>query len=151
MSVIEVRRFTISTIFAVIILMPDEVDGFNVEDCVKFMEFEEYESCLRGKGHSLEDILISTNGQMNSTSRMVSYAQEHKITLAPVQIKSSVIKEDKFYLSLNNSLSYHIAFADPHFHMSNINPAAIPYTMVRIEPKKNTWIYLKVCIPILDT
>ena len=67
------------------------------------------------------------------------------------QIKSSVIKDDKFYLSLNNSLSYHIAFADPHFHMSNINPAAIPYTMVRIEPKKNTWIYLKVCIPILDT
>ena len=126
--------------------MPDEVDGFNVEDCVKLMEFEQYESCLRGKGHSLEDILISSNGQMNSTSRMVSYAQQHIIKLAPGQIKSSVIKEDKFELSLNSSWNYHIAFVDPHFHMSNINPAAIPFTMVKIGPKKNTWIYLKVSI-----
>ena len=129
--------------------MADEAESFNVEDCVKLMEFEEYESCLRSKGHSLKDILISSNGQMNSTSRMVSYAQEHILKLAPGQIKSSVIKEDKFHLFLNNSHGYYITFVDPHFHVSNINPAAIPFTLVRIGSKKTTWIYLKVSIHVL--
>ena len=128
------------------ILLADEHENFavNLEGCFKLMDFEEFERCLNSMKQSLEDILISSNGQMNSTSRMASYAKEHIIKLAPGQIKSSMIKEDKFYLYLNNSHRYHITFVDPHFHVSNINPAAIPFTMVRIEPKKNTWIYLKV-------
>ena len=82
---------TISPILAAIILVADVIEGYNVEDCVKLMEFEEFEMCLRNKGHSLEDILISTNGQMNSTYRMTSYGPEHVLKLAQGQIKSSLI------------------------------------------------------------
>ena len=128
------------------ILIADEHENFevNLEGCSKLMDFEEFEWCLKSRKQSLEDILIASNGQMNSTYRMVRYAQEHIIKLAPGQIKSSVIKEDKIHLYLSNSHSYHITFVDPHFHVSNINPAAIPLTILRIAPKKTTWIYLKV-------
>ena len=127
-------------------MVADVIEGYNVEDCVKLMEFEEFEMCLRNKGHSLEDILISTNGQMNSTYRMTSYGPEHVLKLAQGQIKSSLItiKEDKFYLSLNNSLGYHIGFVDPHFHVTNLNPAATPLTFLKIGSETETWLYLKV-------
>ena len=127
-------------------LMADDHDNFEVklEGCFKLMDFEEYERCLKSMKRSLEDVLISSNGQMNTTSRMVSYAQEHILKLAPGQIKSSVIKEEKFHLYLNNSHSYHITFVDPHFHVSNINPAATPLTLLKIRSLTETWLYLKV-------
>ena len=127
-------------------LMADDHDNFDVklEGCFKLMDFEEYERCLKSMKRSLEDVLISSNGQMNTTSRMVSYAQEHILKLAPGQIKSSVIKEDKFHLFLNNSHGYYITFVDPHFHVSNINPAATPLTLLKIRSLTETWLYLKV-------
>ena len=137
-----------SPILAVILLVEDALEGskLKVKDCVKLMEFEELEMCLGSVGHSQEDILISTNGQINWTAKLASYGPEHIIKLAPEQIKSSVIKGDKFKLSLNNSLGYHIAFVDSHFHVTNINPAATPLTFVRIGSDTETWIYLKVDI-----
>ena len=129
---------------AVIILKPDEGDGYNVENCVEMMEFEEYEICMKSQGQSFENIFISSHDKMNWTSKMTLYDQEHVIKLEPGQIKSSHLKGDKFEFRLNNSLGYHIAFVDPQFHMSNINPVATPLTFLRIGPETETWIYLKV-------
>ena len=129
---------------AVIILKPDEGDGYNVENCVEMMEFEEYEMCLKSQGQSFEHIFISSHDKMNWTSKMTLHDQEHVIKLEPGQIKSSLLKGDKFEFHLNNSLEYHIAFVDQQFHMTNINPVATPLTFLRIGSETETWIYLKV-------
>ena len=129
---------------AVIILKPDEGDGYNVENCVEMMEFEEYEMCLKSQGQSFENIFISSHVKMNRTSKMTLHGQEHVIKLEPGQIKSSHLKGDQFKFYLNNSLRYHIAFVDPQFHFTNINPVATPLTYLRIGSTTETWIYLKV-------
>ena len=141
-----------STFYTDVLVIPDDPQTSSgwKHNATSFMEcvelpLEDYKTCLKSKGYSFEETILSYNGQINQKTKFGRSGPEHVLRLESGQIKASS-RGNKFQLLLNSSLSYHIALVDPHFQVTNVNPAATPKTYVKIGLKKTTWIFLKAII-----
>ena len=137
-----------------IILFPEQTDTssgwkdsiFSYMDCEMFEASDEYETCVKSKGYSFDEAVLSYNGQFNSSYNSFStYGIEYIIKPASGQIKYSPGEENTFLLTLNSSLIYGIAFADPHYKILSVHPTAIPASKVILGPNSGIMLlYLKV-------
>ena len=107
-------------------------------------DLNKFETCLRCRGYSFDDLVLSHNGQFNRTYKIAGHGPEHIIKPAPGQIKYSP-EENTLKLSFKPSLSYIITFVDPKYQVVSVHPTAIPKTIVKIGAESGvTLIYLKV-------
>ena len=115
-------------------------------DCAMLEASDEYETCVKSKGYSFDEAVLSYNGQFNSSYNSFSvHGTEHIIKPALGQIKYSPGEENTFSLTLNPSLIYNIAFVDPHYKVLSIHPTAIPSSKVILGPNSGVMLlYLKV-------
>ena len=137
-----------------IILFPEHIDTssgwkhnmFSYMDCEMFEASDEYETCVKSKGYSFDEAVLSYNGQFDSSYNTFSiYGIEHIIKPALGQIKYVPGENITFTLTLHPSLIYNIAFADPHYSVLSIHPTAIPTSKVALGPNSGVnLLYLKV-------
>ena len=114
-------------------------------DCDK-VAIEEYETCVKSKGYSLDEAILSYNGQVDLTYRIAVHGIEYIIKPTSGQIKYVPGENSTFSLSLNPSLFYGIAFADPHYKMFTHHPTAVPTSKMTLGPNSGiNLLYLKVC------
>ena len=137
-----------------IILFPEQTDTssgwkdsiFSYMDCEMFEASDEYETCVKSKGYSFDEAVLSYNGQFNSSYNTFSTSGiEYIIKPATGQIKYLPGEDITFTLTLNPSLIYNIAFADQHYKVLSIHPTAIPTSKVALGPNSGVnLLYLKV-------
>ena len=137
-----------------IILLPEQIETssgwkhnmFSYMDCQMIEASDEYETCVKSKGYSFDEAVLSYNGQFNSSYNSFStHGIEHILKPAPGQIKYSPGEENTFSLTLNSSLIYSIAFVDPHYKILSVHPTAIPSSKVILGPNSGVMLlYLKV-------
>ena len=119
---------------------------FSFMECDNFVASDEYETCVKSKGYSFDEAVLSYNGQFDSSYNTFSiYGIEHIIKPALGQIKYVPGENITFTLTLHPSLIYNIAFADPHYSVLSIHPTAIPTSKVALGPNSGVnLLYLKV-------
>ena len=106
---------------------------------------EEYETCVKSKGYSFNEAVLSYNGHFNLAYKIATHGIEHIIKPAPGQIKYFPGEDSTFSLTLNPSLIHNIAFADPHYAVLSVHPTAIPTSKVIIGQNSGVMLlYLKV-------
>ena len=135
-----------------IIILPEHTETssgwkhsmFSYMECAMFEASDEYETCVKSKGYSFDEAVLSYNGHFNYNSFSTS-GIEYIIKPASGQIKYSPGEENTFSLTLNSSLIYGIAFADPHYKILSVHPTAIPASKVILGPNSGVMLlYLKV-------
>ena len=119
---------------------------FSFMECDNFVTSDEYETCVKSRGYSFDEAVLSYNGQFNSSYNSFSTSGiEYIIKPATGQIKYSPGEENTFSMTLNSSLIYGIAFADPHYKILSVHPTAIPASKVILGPNSGVMLlYLKV-------
>ena len=137
-----------------IILLPEHIETtsgwkhnmFSYMDCQMLEASDEYETCVKSKGYSFEEAVLSYNGHFNfSYNSFSTHGIEHIIQPALGQIKYSPGQNSTFSLTLNASLIYSIVFADPHYKILSVHPTAIPSSKVILGPNSGVMLlYLKV-------